>query len=82
MCDEAAVPPTVTVPKRYDEREIRTVNPSKPRILLVEDEATLREHLADALADGGQRVLVVDDNLDEAASRAPAPPPAARPRPT
>ena len=34
-----------------DEREIRTVSPSKPRILLVEDEATLREHLADALAD-------------------------------
>ena len=34
-----------------DEREIRTVSPSKPRILLVEDEATLREHLADVLAD-------------------------------
>ena len=34
-----------------DEREIRTASPSKPRILLVEDEATLREHLADALAD-------------------------------
>jgi PAS domain S-box-containing protein len=34
-----------------DECEIRTASPSKPRILLVEDEATLREHLADALAD-------------------------------
>jgi PAS domain S-box-containing protein len=38
-------------PRDMHHRDIRTSSPSKPRILLVEDEATLREHLARALSD-------------------------------
>jgi PAS domain S-box-containing protein len=46
-----SLPLTVKVPRDMHNRDSRTSIPLRPRVLLVEDEATLREHLARALSD-------------------------------